>query len=75
MTRASNRRPLIAAGLLLGVRMGGFVDGIVFHQILQLKPGERLYLHFGAVDYEAAVWANGGLVATHRGGSTPFADD
>jgi predicted Zn-ribbon and HTH transcriptional regulator len=31
----SNRRPLIAAGLLLGVGLGGFVDGIVFHQILQ----------------------------------------
>jgi uncharacterized membrane protein len=29
-------RPLISAGLLLGVGMGGFVDGIVFHQVLQL---------------------------------------
>lgn len=32
---AANRRPLIAAGLLLGVGMGGFVDGILFHQVLQ----------------------------------------
>lgn len=31
-----NRRPLIAAGTLLGIGMGGFVDGIAFHQILQL---------------------------------------
>lgn len=31
-----NRRPLISAGLLLGVGMGGFVDGILFHQILQI---------------------------------------
>jgi uncharacterized membrane protein len=31
-----NRRPLVSAGLLLGVGMGGFVDGIVFHQLLQL---------------------------------------
>lgn len=30
-----NRRPLIAAGVLLGIGMGGFIDGIVFHQILQ----------------------------------------
>ena len=30
-----NRRPLIAAGTLIGVGMGGFIDGIVFHQILQ----------------------------------------
>ena len=30
-----NRRPLIAAGTVLGIGMGGFVDGIMFHQILQ----------------------------------------
>jgi uncharacterized membrane protein len=28
--------PLIAASLLLGIGLGGFLDGIVFHQILQL---------------------------------------
>lgn len=32
----SNRRPLIAAATLLGIGMGGFVDGILFHQLLQL---------------------------------------
>jgi uncharacterized membrane protein len=31
----NNRRPLIAAGTMLGIGMGGFLDGIVFHQILQ----------------------------------------
>ena len=31
-----HRRPLLAAGLALGIGMGGFVDGILFHQILQL---------------------------------------
>jgi uncharacterized membrane protein len=29
------RRPLLSAGLALGMGMGGFVDGILFHQILQ----------------------------------------
>jgi uncharacterized membrane protein len=33
-TTASTRH-LIAGGLLLGVGLGGFVDGIVLHQILQ----------------------------------------
>ena len=33
---AANRRPLIAAATLLGIGLGGFVDGIVFHQILQV---------------------------------------
>jgi uncharacterized membrane protein len=30
-----DRRPLIAAATLLGIGMGGFVDGILFHQLLQ----------------------------------------
>ncbi len=38
-------------------------------------PGERLLLHFGAVDYSAQVWVNGHLVAEHRGGHTPFSAD
>ena len=32
---APDRRRLTAAGLLLGLGLGGFVDGIVLHQILQ----------------------------------------
>src|SRR3954470_19694201 len=39
------------------------------------RPGERLLLHFGAVDYRASVWVNGRLVATHEGGHTPFSAD
>jgi uncharacterized membrane protein len=31
-----NRKPLIAAGTLLGIGLGGFLDGILFHQIMQL---------------------------------------
>ncbi|MVN78647.1 DUF2243 domain-containing protein [Hymenobacter sp. HMF4947] len=34
-TGAPQRTPLVAAGLLLGAGLGGFVDGIVLHQILQ----------------------------------------
>ena len=30
-----NRNPLIASGLILGAGLGGFFDGILFHQILQ----------------------------------------
>jgi beta-galactosidase/beta-glucuronidase len=37
--------------------------------------GERLVLHFGAVDYKAHVWVNGNLVATHEGGHSPFSAD
>jgi beta-glucuronidase len=36
---------------------------------------ERLVLHFGAANYETLVFVNGGLVASHRGGFTPFSAD
>lgn len=36
MSNGPHRRPLISAGMLLGIGMGGFADGIVFHQILQV---------------------------------------
>lgn len=35
MNERTHRGALIAAGTLLGIGLGGFVDGIVFHQILQ----------------------------------------
>jgi hypothetical protein len=40
-----------------------------------IKPGERIVLHFGAVDYSATVWVNDLLVAQHTGGFTPFSVD
>jgi uncharacterized membrane protein len=36
MVNKLTRRPLISAGTMLGIGMGGFVDGILFHQLLQL---------------------------------------
>ncbi|MGD9762545.1 MAG: DUF2243 domain-containing protein [Candidatus Binatia bacterium] len=30
------QRPLVAAGTVLGAGLGGFVDGILFHQLLQI---------------------------------------
>lgn len=38
----------------------------------EIAPGERLILHFCAVDYSAHVWVNGVLVGRHQGGYTPF---
>ena len=34
-TQRLTRRPLASAGMMLGVGLGGFADGIVFHQLLQ----------------------------------------
>ncbi len=40
-----------------------------------VKDGERLLLHFGAVDQEAAVYVNGKEAARHLGGYTSFDAD
>lgn len=29
-------KPLVKSGIILGIGLGGFLDGIIFHQILQL---------------------------------------
>lgn len=39
------------------------------------EQGDRLLLHFGAVDYHARVWLNGFLLGAHEGGHTPFVFD
>jgi hypothetical protein len=40
-----------------------------------LKTGEKLLLHFGAVDWQATVYINGKEVGSHTGGYTAFSFD
>jgi beta-galactosidase/beta-glucuronidase len=61
-----------------GIADTGFYKAVWYRRQFSrppLAPGERLRLHFGAVDYLATVWVNGVLVATHQGGYTPFHAD
>ncbi len=37
--------------------------------------GQRVLLHFGAVDYRATVWLNGKRIGGHEGGNVPFRFD
>ena len=37
--------------------------------------GDRVLLHFGAVDYRADVWLAGRFLGSHEGGHTPFTFD
>jgi len=41
----------------------------------EAKPGERVLLHFGAVDWDATVWVNGKELGNHKGGYDPFSFD
>ncbi|HEY9010311.1 MAG TPA: sugar-binding domain-containing protein [Devosia sp.] len=62
---------------LSGINDKGFHPVVWYRRSFAVEPvaGERLLLHFGAVDYSAKVWVNGQLVATHEGGHTPFSAD
>jgi beta-galactosidase/beta-glucuronidase len=59
-----------------GVGDRGFHSICWYQRDFRILPeGGRILLHFGAVDYEARVWVNDIIVATHEGGHTPFSAD
>ena len=52
-----------------------FYEGTVWYKTSfnsSLQPGKRLFVHFGAVNYQAAGYLNGEPVGEHEGGFTPF---
>jgi beta-galactosidase/beta-glucuronidase len=44
-------------------------------QVPEAWKGQRVLLHFGAVNYEAIAWINGKRAGRHEGGNTPFTFD
>src|SRR5207302_9694859 len=61
-----------------GVGDTGFYDAVWYRRTFRaprLEPGQRLLLHFGAVDHAARVWVNDRLAVEHEGGYTPFRAD
>ncbi|MDB5763419.1 MAG: glycosyl hydrolase family 2, barrel domain protein [Herminiimonas sp.] len=59
-----------------GIGDRGFHRVCWYERDFEIKAlGERVVLHFGAVDYRAQVWINGFLVTEHEGGHTPFSAD
>ena len=44
-------------------------------EVPQNWHGQRLWLHFGAVDWRARIWVNGEWVGEHLGGYLPFSFD
>ena len=70
--------PFAFQSQLSGIGTNDFHDVVWYRrelEIPQLLQNKRILLHFGAVDYQASVWVNGMLVATHEGGHTPFHAD
>jgi beta-galactosidase/beta-glucuronidase len=61
-----------------GIGEEGFFRACWYRRTVEIAPptdGERVMLHFGAVDYRARVWINGSYAGDHSGGFTPFSFD
>ncbi len=70
--------PFAFQSKLSGIGDPDFHDTVWYRRELEVPEpfaGKRILLHFGAVDYDASVWVNGILVASHEGGHTPFSAD
>ena len=84
MNERMQRGPLISAGTLLGIGLGGFVDGILLHQILQwhnmlsskLAPVDLVAMKYNMVWdglFHAFTWlmTSVGLALLWRAGQRP----
>jgi beta-galactosidase/beta-glucuronidase len=72
------RVPFAVETTASGIGYTGFVSAAWYRRTVAFPPvssGERVVLHFGAVDYEATVWIAGKRLTCHEGGYTPFLID
>ncbi|GAC1346301.1 MAG: glycoside hydrolase family 2 [Ktedonobacteraceae bacterium] len=70
--------PFCPESLLSGIGNTDFMPVVWYRKTVQVPKswsGQRVLLHFQAVDYDATVWVNGKEVGRHRGGFTPFTCD
>ena len=70
--------PFCPESKLSGIGQTDFLTGVWYRRRFTVDAplrGQRLLLHFGAVDYDSRVWVNGRQVSHHRGGYTPFYAD
>ncbi len=70
--------PFAPESVLSGINRTDFINDCEYTRTFTAeKPsgGERLFIRFGAVNYEATVFINGKRVGVHRGGYTPFGFD
>ncbi|MFH5824218.1 glycoside hydrolase family 2 protein [Georgenia sp. AZ-5] len=61
-----------------GIGNTDFLEAVWYRRevtVPQAWAGLDVLLHFGAVDHDTTVWADGVEVARHRGGFTPFTAD
>ncbi|MFF9373904.1 glycoside hydrolase family 2 protein [Streptomyces griseoluteus] len=70
--------PFCPESELSGIGETDFMEAVWYRRTVTVPAdwtNARVLLHFGAVDHDTTVWANGTEVARHRGGFTPFSAD
>ena len=67
--------PFCPESKLSGLEHVDFLNAVWYRKEVEVPASwadKVVLLHFGAVDYDTTVWADGVEVARHRGGFTPF---
>jgi beta-galactosidase/beta-glucuronidase len=67
--------PFCPEAALSGVGNTDFLNAVWYRRTVTIPSdwaGQRVLLHFQAVDHDATVWVNGQELGRHRGGFTPF---
>jgi len=67
--------PFCPESRLSGIEYKAFIPAVWYHRTFAIPKewdGKRIFLNFGAVDYDCRVWINGTAVGRHYGGSSSF---
>ena len=70
--------PFCPESRLSGVEYTDFIPAVWYHRQFAVPEdwdGSRVFLHFGAVDYDCRAWVNGAFAGTHLGGASSFSFD
>ncbi|RZS82724.1 glycosyl hydrolase family 2 [Motilibacter rhizosphaerae] len=70
--------PFVPESALSGVGETDFLEAVWYRREIDIPEqwrGQRVLLHFGAVDHDTTVWVDGQEVCRHRGGFTSFTAD
>lgn len=70
--------PFCPESELSGIGNVDFMAAVWYRRVVKIPAKwaeKRVLLHFGAIDYDATIWANDVEVARHRGGFTPITCD
>jgi len=67
--------PFCPESSLSGVSYTDFIESMWYHRKIEIPDswsGKLVFIHFGAVDYEAEVFIDGQSAGVHWGGSSSF---